>query len=253
AGGKSTSATSANYTATIPFTFNGSGSNAGTIASGGIASGNGSSNNYTVSASPPGAAGVSFVLGFPGDTAQTISLGFGTYDSSTSSLTQMADATDQVSVSKFTQNGSGGGVYDPKAWAQASVQIDSAFNVAYGVTSTQTGFQQLIAGMQLIQQAATSTDSATYQKDMTQAATLLSSGLTNIQSYHSKVAAATNAINEEQTTQNTDISNLQTQLSNIQQVDLSTVGTQLNIMQTQLQASYAATATLAQLSILKYL
>jgi flagellin-like hook-associated protein FlgL len=250
AGGNTVGSTSSDYTATIPFTFNGSGSNAGEIKTGGIGSGS----NYTVvdNSHPP--AEVSFALNFPGAAAQTLTLNFGDYNSSTNSVTQFADPSGQVSVNSYTQNGNGGGVYDPKAWAQDSVTIDAGFNLQYGVTSTQTGFQQMIAGMQLINQAtATGTSSATYQTDMTQASVLLNSALTNIQNYHAGVAAASNTITQEQTLQNTDIANLQNQVSNIQQVDVTQVGVELSTLQTQLQASYSATAAVIQLSILKYL
>jgi flagellar hook-associated protein 3 FlgL len=143
---------------------------------------------------------------------------------------------------------------DPNAWTQDSVTIDAGFNVQYGATSTQTGFQQLIAGMQYINAATqTGVSAATYQADMSQAGTLLTSALTNIQTYNTGIAAATNTLTQEQTTQNQDIANLQIQIGTIQNVDLAQVGTELNVLQTQLQASYSATAVLTQDSILKYL
>jgi flagellin-like hook-associated protein FlgL len=139
------------------------------------------------------------------------------------------------------------------ASAQDSVTVDSGFNVQYGVTSNAPGFQQVIAGLRLMNAAASQTDPTTYQTDMTQASSLLATGLSNIQSVHATVANNTNILKQETDLQNTDITNLQNQISNIQQVDLTSVGTQINLLQTQLQASYSATATLIQESILKYL
>jgi len=92
-----------------------------------------------------------------------------------------------------------------------------------------------------------------YQSDMSQAASILKTAITNIQTYHAGVASAINTISNAQDTQKADIASLQQQIGNIQNVDLTEVGTALNLLQTQLQASYSATATLTQESILKYL
>ena len=46
---------------------------------------------------------------------------------------------------------------------------------------------------------------------------------------------------------------LTTQLSNVQDVDIAKVATELSAAQTQLQASYQLIATLGQLSLAKYL
>jgi flagellar hook-associated protein 3 FlgL len=142
---------------------------------------------------------------------------------------------------------------DAAAWAQDSVTVDAGFSLQYGVTSVQTGFQQLVSGMQFVNAATQSNNAATYQTDMTQASTLLTTALHTIETYHAGVAAATNTVSQEQTTQNQDIANLQSQIGDIQNVDMASVGTQLNTLQAQLQASYSATANLSTLSILKYL
>jgi len=140
------------------------------------------------------------------------------------------------------------------AWTQDTVNVDTGDNLTYGVTSTQPGFQQLIAGMQFINAATqTGVSAATYQSDMAQAATLLNSALSNIQTYNAGVAAGINTIKQATSTQNSDISSLQQQIGSIQNVDLTQVGTEINLLQTQLQASYSSTATVLQNSILKYL
>ncbi|MGE3622572.1 MAG: flagellin [Bdellovibrionales bacterium] len=140
------------------------------------------------------------------------------------------------------------------AWTNDTVTIDTGYDLQYGATSTQTGFQQLIAGMQYIYAASqTGVSAANYATYMDQAATLLSSALTNIQTYHAGVAAAINTVKQQQDTLNGDISSLEQQIGDIKSVDLTKVGTELNLLQTQLQASYSAAATLTQQTILKYL
>lgn len=141
-----------------------------------------------------------------------------------------------------------------EAYTKDSAAIDTNNTVQYGVVSDDPAFQNLIAGMQLINQATqTGVSAATYSTDMSNAATLINTALTSIQAIHTNVAANTNTITQEQTTQNNDIATLQGQIGDIQNVNLTQVGTEINTLQSQLQASYSATATIEQLSILKYL
>jgi flagellin-like hook-associated protein FlgL len=139
------------------------------------------------------------------------------------------------------------------AYTQDTVAIDSSFNVTYGVTSNDKGFQEVIAGLRLMKAASQTTNPTTYQSYMLEASKQLSQGLLDVQATHANVAGNINTLTSETSTQNTDISNLQGEISNIQQVDLTSVGTQINLLQTQLQASYSATASIEQLSLVKYL
>jgi flagellar hook-associated protein 3 FlgL len=139
------------------------------------------------------------------------------------------------------------------AWTQDTATLDQNYNVSYGVTSTNPAFQQLIAGLSLISAASKETDPTTYATDMSQASTILSNALTAIQTVHAGVAGNINLVNTETSTQNSDVTSLQNQVSNIQSVDMTQVGTELSLLQTQLQASYSASASLLQDTILKYL
>jgi flagellar hook-associated protein 3 FlgL len=145
---------------------------------------------------------------------------------------------------------------DTNSYTADTVLIDSGFSVTYGISSNDPSFQKLINGLRYVNAAVTAGqggNTATYQADMNQAATLLTSALSGIQALHTAVASNQNTLTQETTTQNTDITNLQNQLSNIQQVDLTKVGTEINLLQTQLQASYSATSSLEHLSLVKYL
>jgi len=144
-------------------------------------------------------------------------------------------------------------VTNADACTQDSATIDSGYSVQYGVTSSNPAFQQLIAGLRYLQAAGNTTDSTTYKADMTQASTLLTSALSSLNGVHSTVANNINSLTAETATQNTAISNLTDQVSNIQQVDVTQVATELNLLQTQLQASYSATGTIEKMSIVNYL
>jgi flagellar hook protein FlgE len=103
--GASSGSTTADFTTTIPFTFNdGTSGSAGTISAISPTAAAGSS--YTVS-TPTGAgaaASVTIPLQFPGISSQNVVLNFGTYGGSTG-VTQFADNNSTVTVTNFDQNG----------------------------------------------------------------------------------------------------------------------------------------------------
>lgn len=97
---------SSNFSITIPFNFDSSGSTAGTLSAYGASTGAGivAGSGYTVTAPGTGStdATVSFSLNFAGAGSQTIAVDFGEYQTATG-VTQFADTT--VSVTSFEQNG----------------------------------------------------------------------------------------------------------------------------------------------------
>ena len=145
---------------------------------------------------------------------------------------------------------------DANAYTADSVLVGTNFSINYGASSDDPSFQNLINGLRYISAATTAGqagDAATYQQDMQTASTLLATAQTGIQGLNAGVANTTNLLTQKTTNLNTDITNLQNQLGNIQQANLSQVGTEINLLQTQLQASYSSTASLEQLSLVKYL
>ncbi len=158
-----------------------------------------------------------------------------------------ADGTDGTSTENMATT-------DAASFTQDTANIDNGYSLTYGVTSNDPAFQQVIAGLRLIRQASqTGVSAATYNTDMQQAGTLLTQGLAALRTIHSTVANNVSTLTNQTTLQNADINALQSQLDNVRSVDMTTVGTELSLLQTQLSASYSATASLEQLSILKYL
>ena len=139
------------------------------------------------------------------------------------------------------------------SFTQEAVTIAPSFTLQYGVTSNDPAIQKLIGGLQYLTTAAQTSDPTTYQTNMLHATATLTDALTSIQAVHAGVAGNMNTIQSETSLHNADITSLQGQVSDIQQVDVAAVGTKLNLLESQLQASYSTTASLEQLSILKYL
>lgn len=150
--------------------------------------------------------------------------------------------------------------YDPPtttdnaaAFAIDVATIGPSFTLSYGVTSSADGFQELIAGLQFLNDAMNQTDPDDYHTGVTRAATLLGGALPKIQGLHSGVANNINTLKSQMDIQNSDITSLQNQITDMQKVDLTEVGARITLMQTQLQASFSATATISRLTILSYL
>lgn len=142
---------------------------------------------------------------------------------------------------------------DANAYVVDSATISQGNQLSYGITSNDPSIQGLIAGIRFIKEATNSPDAATYQANMSQATTLLGSALTGIQTIHANVANNQNVVSTMKNSLTSEITNLENQVGDIQQVDITEVSTAITLLQTQLQASYSATGKLIQLSILNYL
>ena len=150
----------------------------------------------------------------------------------------------------YTLAGGSSPVNDP-AFVQDQVAIDTAQTLQYGITSTQPGFQKLILGLRYAYVATQ--DPSIYTSNMDKARELITQGLVDIRSAHSDLSSASASLTQTLTLHQTLISNIQSQVGDIQNVDINEVAIKLNTFQAQLQASYAATARMTELSILKYL
>lgn len=142
---------------------------------------------------------------------------------------------------------------DANAYTEDTILADDNFSVTYGISSDDPSFQRLINGLRYMYQATQTTDPTTYQNDMNQAATMLATALQGIQGLHTSVAGNQNTIKTQLTTLSNSIDSLKNQVDDIQKVDLTEVSVKITLLQTQLQASYSATAKLEQLSIVNYL
>ena len=137
------------------------------------------------------------------------------------------------------------------AYALEQVAISTTQTLKYGINSNQTGFQQLILGLRFAY--AATQDTTNYASNMTQATSLITDGLRAIRGIHTGLSSNNSTLTSAQDSQATTINALQTQLGDIQNVDVNAVAVKIQSYQSQLQASYAATAIMQKLSILNYL
>lgn len=251
-----------------------------------LAGGTGSSVNFTASASVgtnitftalnTGTSGnsisVSFAAGTTSGTKATITDGTTTeiYDNIAGSgatlWTNIANAVNAApsdlvlatvgggaDVPSYTETYAlvGGSDQGTAAYAQDQVAIDTTTTLRYGISSNEEAFQQIILGLRFAYQATQ--DTANYQTHMATAKNLLNNGLSALRGIHTALASNNATLEQVQTQHQTLISNLKSQIGDVQNVDVNEVAVKLNAFQAQLQASYAATARMTSLSILQYL
>ncbi|MFA4994264.1 MAG: hypothetical protein WC521_03060 [Bdellovibrionales bacterium] len=162
--------------------------------------------------------------------------------------------TDNLTLPSYdTEFVEGAGSTSATAYTTDRAMIDDGYIVDYGITSNDPAIQKVVMGLRYLQAAGNSTDTATYKSNMTQASTLLASGLAQIQNLHTNIANNVNVMAMEKEAQKTEISNLTDRVSNIQQVDTTEIAIKITSFQSVLQASYSATGSILKMSIVNYL
>jgi|ERR1043166_1983177 flagellin-like hook-associated protein FlgL len=137
------------------------------------------------------------------------------------------------------------------SYATDSVNIDDGNTLTYGISSNDPAFQNLVLGLRWAY--AATQDSANFSTDMDNARTLITNALGGIRNLHGTVASNMGRLDTTRDLHNTLISDLNNQIDDIQHADAAEVSTKITFVQAQLQASYSATAKIAQMSITQYL
>ncbi len=139
----------------------------------------------------------------------------------------------------------------PAAYVKDQVPVDTTQNLSYGISSAEAGFQHLIIGVRFAY--AATQDPATYTANMAIARDEIALGLNAIRGLHSALAGAGTALQQTKDLHTTLINDTKGQIGDIQGVDFNAIAVKISTFKAQLEASYAATGSLSQLSLLKYL
>lgn len=136
-----------------------------------------------------------------------------------------------------------------------TAQIDESLDISYGVQGNDKGFRDLMRGLAMLASTdpADIGDDAAYETWVNAAASALGSGVnavlhaeTRTGTMQKLVEDATDRLNAKKEVLNLHISTLET-------VDPYEAATRLTSIQTQLQATYAVTARLSQLSYINFM
>ena len=135
-----------------------------------------------------------------------------------------------------------------------TAQIDTNQTVDYTVKADDPAIQQVMQGLSVIANLkfdpAHPTDFWTVFNG---AKALIDQGTTGVTNLDGKVGLAQNELTQATNVQQSTQSTLQTQLGNTDDVDVAAATTQLQLLQTQLQASYKVVSMVNQLSLVNYL
>ena len=95
--------------------------------------------------------------------------------------------------------------------------------------------------------------SAAQQTVASSAASLVTQGLNSITATEADVGASLQSVTDANTSMSSQMTILQTQIGNLDNVNAQAVAVQLNTLTTQLQTAYQLTAQLQKLSLAQYL
>src|SRR5579885_910396 len=137
-----------------------------------------------------------------------------------------------------------------------AAKIDSNMTICYGITADNPAFENIIRVANYLANLPPGSPSSSNPADIAavnQAATLLNQGITGLQTLQGRVALQSSQAQQVQTNLQGFINLAQRNITNLESVDPATAITELNQVETNLQASYQTVSTLQQLSLVNYL
>ena len=137
-----------------------------------------------------------------------------------------------------------------QAYATQTLNASPTETVTYGITSNDPTMQALVYAMQEAQ-AGTNATGAVQTQFFANASSALATAITGLQNLQQQNDNNEVVIKNQQSVQNQTISTLQSQLGNLQDVNATNVATELTSVENQLDASFKATSSILNLSILQ--
>jgi len=137
----------------------------------------------------------------------------------------------------------------------AAATVDHSVTLQYGVTGDNPAFEQIVRVLNFFANNATplSQSNPTDVANVQQAQQMLTNAANAVQQLVATAGEQQGDLNQLKTAHQNAMTLATTSLNNIEQVDSATAITQLNTLQTQLQASYQTINILQSLSLANYL
>lgn len=136
----------------------------------------------------------------------------------------------------------------------AQATVDNNVTLTYGVDANNPAFEQFIRVLNFLANApAFNQANPADVANVSQATQMLNQSVTQLQALQGTVALQQGQLANQLTNHQSAQSLAKESISNIQQVDPATAITQLDTLQTQLQASYQTVSILQQLSLVNYI
>jgi flagellar hook-associated protein 3 FlgL len=147
-----------------------------------------------------------------------------------------------------------GGYYDGGS-ALAPVKVDNQLSINYGITANDSStFEPIIRVLNfLAQNGPFSSSSPTDQANITQAGQMLSQAASSLTNMAGELGLQQSELNSELSLHQQALTIAQNGASNILSVNQATAITQLQNLETQIQASYSATSDIEKLSLVNFM
>ena len=130
---------------------------------------------------------------------------------------------------------------------QASVRVSSSHVISYGVTANDDSFKQALWAISTIANGSTDSDS------VTQAIDLLADAIDGLSTVQTKLSLNASALEDAVSSQEDYQTTAEDLVSNLSEVDITTVAANMSNYEAQLEAAYAAIGKIANLSLASYL
>jgi flagellar hook-associated protein 3 FlgL len=144
-------------------------------------------------------------------------------------------------------------------WSSASdtnvtTQIAPGESATTSTNLNQPGFQQLAEGYAMLAEfGGSSLSSDTQQTVITAATSLINQGVSSLTTTEATLGSAQTQVTDASSSMSNQLTILQTQIGNLDNVNASAVAVQLNSLSTQLETAYQLTAQLQKMSLAQYL
>jgi flagellar hook-associated protein 3 FlgL len=154
----------------------------------------------------------------------------------------------QFSGASWTENWSAASSTNTSAAIAPGQVIDTSAN------ANQPGFRQLAQAYAMLAEFGSSELGATAQQVVAStASSLISQGLQSLTATEANVGAAQDRVTQANSQMNSQMTILQTQVGNLDNVNADAVATQLNALMTQIETAYRLTAQIQKISLAQYL
>lgn len=128
-----------------------------------------------------------------------------------------------------------------------SVRVSTSHTVSYGVTADDDSFRQALWAISTIANGSTDSDS------VTQAINMLADAIDGMSTVQTKLSLSASALEDAASSQEEYQTTTEDLISNLSEVDITTVAANMSNYEAQLEAAYAAIGKIANLSLASYL
>jgi flagellar hook-associated protein 3 FlgL len=208
------------------------------------------------SANPP-------LTSYTGTAAQTnLQNAFSTYlaglappaTAATVTATQMQTFLSSSAVTSQFQGASWAANWSSASSTNISSNISPTETVTTTTNANQPAFQDLAQGYALLNEfAGTSINEAALQVVTTRASTLINQAVTSLTTTQATLGSVQQSVTDANTNMSAQMTILQTQINNLDSVNLYQTSTLVSSLTTQIQTAYSLTAALQKLSLVNYL